>query len=180
MYLHGALFMLAIALGVGDNTHVRVDILYNRRSPEQRAWIDLVGHILFLLPVAWYDWYNDSKSTNCESTVAALNTLERDIILIIGGSHKIIDYKYLSEEINQRVKKIIFVGQNKEILKSELSLKIDSYDAHDYEDAVNLIMSLVSSGDKVLLSPASPSFDMFNDFEHRGDTFKKVVKKYVS
>ena len=54
MYLHGALFMLAIALGVGDNTHVRVDILYNRRSPEQRAWIDLVGHILFLLPVAWF------------------------------------------------------------------------------------------------------------------------------
>ena len=126
------------------------------------------------------DWYNDSKSTNCESTIAALNTLEKDIILIIGGSHKIIDYKYLSEEINQRVKKIIFVGQNKEILKSELSLKIDSYDAHDYEDAVNLIMSLVSPGDKVLLSPASPSFDMFNNFEHRGDTFKKVVKKYVS
>ena len=52
MYLHGTLFMLAIALGVGDNTHVRVDILYSRRSPEQQAWIDLVGHILFLLPVA--------------------------------------------------------------------------------------------------------------------------------
>ena len=50
----------------------------------------------------------------------------------------------------------------------------------NYEDAVNLIMSLVSPGDKVLLSPASPSFDMFNNFEHRGDTFKKVVKKYVS
>ena len=54
MYLHGTLFMLAIALGVGDNTHVRVDILYRRRSPEQQAWIDLVGHILFLLPVAGF------------------------------------------------------------------------------------------------------------------------------
>lgn len=54
MYLHGTLFMLAIALGVGDNTHVRVDILYSRRSPEQQAWIDLVGHILFLLPVAGF------------------------------------------------------------------------------------------------------------------------------
>ena len=54
MYLHGALFMLAIALGVDDNTHVRVDILYSRRSPEQQAWIDLVGHILFLLPVAGF------------------------------------------------------------------------------------------------------------------------------
>lgn len=54
MYLHGTLFMLAIALGVGDNTHVRVDILYSRRSPEQQAWIDLVGHLLFLLPVAGF------------------------------------------------------------------------------------------------------------------------------
>jgi len=54
MYLHGTLFMLAIALGVGDNTHVRVDILYSRRSPYQQAWIDLVGHILFLLPVAGF------------------------------------------------------------------------------------------------------------------------------
>ena len=54
MYLHGALFMLAIALGVDDNTHVRVDILYSRRSPEQQAWINLVGHILFLLPVAGF------------------------------------------------------------------------------------------------------------------------------
>ena len=54
MYLHGTLFMLAIALGVGNNTHVRVDILYSRRSPEQQAWIDLVGHILFLSPVAGF------------------------------------------------------------------------------------------------------------------------------
>ena len=54
MYLHGTLFMLAIALGVGNNTHVRVDILYSRHSPEQQAWIDLVGHILFLLPVAGF------------------------------------------------------------------------------------------------------------------------------
>ena len=92
------------------------------------------------------DWYNDSKSTNCESTIAALNTLEKDIILIIGGSHKIIDYKYLSEEINQRVKKIIFVGQNKEILKSELSLKIDSYDYFNligYDAQIYLIHSII-------------------------------------
>ena len=54
MYLHGTLFMLAIPLGVSDDTHVRVDILYSRRSPEQQAWINLVGHILFLLPVAGF------------------------------------------------------------------------------------------------------------------------------
>ena len=54
MYLHGTLFMLAIALGISDDTHVRVDILYSRRSLEQKAWINLVGHILFLLPVSGF------------------------------------------------------------------------------------------------------------------------------
>ena len=54
MYLHGTLFMLAIAMGISDNTHVRVDILYSRRSHEQQAWIDLIGHLLFLLPVAGF------------------------------------------------------------------------------------------------------------------------------
>lgn len=52
MYLHGTFFMLAIALGISENTHVRVDILYGRRIPAQQQWIDLAGHVLFLLPVA--------------------------------------------------------------------------------------------------------------------------------
>jgi TRAP-type mannitol/chloroaromatic compound transport system permease small subunit len=52
MYLHGTFFMLAIALGISENTHVRVDILYSRRIPAQQQWIDLAGHVLFLLPVA--------------------------------------------------------------------------------------------------------------------------------
>lgn len=52
MYLHGIFFMLAIALGISENTHVRVDILYSRRIPAQQQWIDLAGHVLFLLPVA--------------------------------------------------------------------------------------------------------------------------------
>lgn len=54
MYLHGAFFMLAIALGVGENTHVRVDIFYSRLTSDQQGWIDLAGHILFLLPVAGF------------------------------------------------------------------------------------------------------------------------------
>lgn len=54
MYLHGVFFMLAIALGIGENTHVRVDIIYSRLTPDQQQWIDLAGHILFLLPVAGF------------------------------------------------------------------------------------------------------------------------------
>ena len=53
MYLHGVFFMLAIALGIGENTHVRVDIVYSRLTPDQQQWIDLAGHI-FLLPVAGF------------------------------------------------------------------------------------------------------------------------------
>ena len=54
MYLHGVFFMLAIALGVGENTHVRVDIVYSRLTPDQQRWIDLAGHVLFLIPVAGF------------------------------------------------------------------------------------------------------------------------------
>ncbi|NCF44842.1 MAG: TRAP transporter small permease subunit [Proteobacteria bacterium] len=54
MYLHGAFFMLAIALGIRDNTHVRVDIVYSRQATAQQGWIDLVGHLFFLLPVAGF------------------------------------------------------------------------------------------------------------------------------
>jgi len=54
MYLHGTFFMLAIALGISENTHVRVDILYGRRRASEQAWIDLAGHLLFLLPVACF------------------------------------------------------------------------------------------------------------------------------
>ena len=54
MYMHGALFMLAIALGIRDNSHVRVDIVYSRRSAAQQGWIDLLGHVFFLLPVAGF------------------------------------------------------------------------------------------------------------------------------
>lgn len=54
MYLHGVFFMLAIALGIGENTHVRVDIVYSRLTPNQQQWIDLAGHIFFLLPVAGF------------------------------------------------------------------------------------------------------------------------------
>lgn len=52
MYLHGAFFLLAIALGISDDSHVRVDILYSRRPPQQQRLIDLAGHLLFLLPVS--------------------------------------------------------------------------------------------------------------------------------
>lgn len=54
MYLHGTFFMLAIALGIRENSHVRVDIVYSRRSAGQQGWIDLLGHVLFLLPVAGF------------------------------------------------------------------------------------------------------------------------------
>ena len=54
MYMHGAFFMLAIALGIRDNSHVRVDIVYSRRPVSQQGWIDLAGHLLFLLPVAGF------------------------------------------------------------------------------------------------------------------------------
>ena len=165
-------------ISVIDNLDICID--FESILNSLKSYKSLPHRIEKIVSLNNVDWYNDSKSTNCESTIAALNTLEENIFLIIGGAHKVIDYKNLSKEINKRVKKLVFVGENKEILKKNLVLKIDHYDARNYEDAVNIILPLVRSGDKVLLSPASSSFDMFNDFEQRGDAFKKAVKKIVN
>ena len=158
----------------------KLDITFDLALKSLKSFKSLPHRIEKIISSNNIHWYNDSKSTNCESTIAALDYLDKNIILIIGGSHKIIDYEKLSKKINQRVKMIIFVGENKEILKKELKINIKYQDADDYEAAVNLAISFAISGDKVILSPASPSFDMFSSFEQRGDTFKKVVKNIVN
>ncbi len=163
-------------LSVIDKLEIKLDLALK----SLRSFQSLPHRIEKIISSNNIRWYNDSKSTNCESTIAALNYLEKNIILIIGGSNKIIDYEKLSYEINKSVKIIIFVGENKEILKKELNINIKYEDADDYESAVNLAVSYAISGDSVILSPASPSFDMFSSFEQRGETFKKVVKNIVS
>ena len=126
------------------------------------------------------NWYNDSKSTNTASTKAALEHLDKDIILILGGALKNMDYKILSKLINEKVKLLVFIGENKDYIKKQLTIKTRVIDAHSISDAVRISKDNASKKDSVLFSPASPSFDMFKNFEERGEAFKEAIKNNVT
>ena len=126
------------------------------------------------------NWYNDSKSTNCASTKAALECIDEKIILILGGSMKDMSYEPLSSLINKKVKLVIFIGENKEYIKKQLKITTKTIDADSIESAVKIsrLHSLVN--DNILLSPASPSFDMFRNYEERGAAFISAVQNIAN
>ena len=125
------------------------------------------------------NWYNDSKSTNCASTRAALECIDEKIILILGGSRKDMSYESLSSLINEKVKLVIFIGENKEYIKEQLKITTKTIDAKSIESAVKISWLHSSVNDNILLSPASPSFDMFKNYEERGAAFIYAVQNIV-
>jgi len=122
-------------------------------------------------------FYNDSKATNIDSLIVALESFEGNLILILGGRETGNDYSIINKLISERVKEIIAIGETKDkILKHFEKIK-KVIAANSLEEAVSKAMESGKPGDIVLLSPACKSFDMFDSFEHRGKEFKKAVNK---
>ena len=121
-------------------------------------------------------FYNDSKATNPEASIVAINSFNnQDVALILGGRDKNTDLTEMCRSINQHIKTVLLIGEaaerfEKNLLKNGFSNIIKE---HTLEEAVDKAISL--KPDVILLSPACASFDMFNSYEHRGDVFKKYV-----
>lgn len=124
---------------------------------------------------------NDSKGTNPDSTIKALEAYAEPLILIAGGKNKGSDFTTLAQLIAKRVKQVILIGQAKEDLRQ--ALEACGYQhyvmAETYNEAVQLAAEAAEAGDIVLLSPACASWDMFNSYEERGKLFKKLVNELV-
>lgn len=118
---------------------------------------------------------NDSKSTTVDSTVWALNNLTSPIILIAGGRDKGNDYKGILELMQDKIKEVILIGETKDRLKEIFKPRLSVAGASTLEEAVNLSFKKANPGDCVLLSPMCASFDMFANYEERGNCFKKAV-----
>jgi len=133
--------------------------------------------IEYVASVSEVSFYNDSKGTNANSTIVALRALNDRIILIAGGCDKGGDLTNLVGEAKKRVKAVVLIGEAKRRFRENFSkLGYSSiHEADTMEDAVEKAFNLGGSGDKVLLSPACASFDMFLDYEQRGAVFKSVV-----
>jgi len=130
-------------------------------------------------------YYNDSKATTPESTIAALQSFNQPIILIAGGYDKHLDFQNLAQEIvKSSTKRVILLGQTKNLIaqaidqalkkvKRSPTLMIDKVES--LKEAIDLVQSQAQKGDLVLFSPACASFDMFKNFEERGKIFKNLV-----
>jgi UDP-N-acetylmuramoylalanine--D-glutamate ligase len=122
-------------------------------------------------------FYNDSKGTNVASTIKALESFTEPVILIAGGTGKGQDFGPLGEAARGRVRHAVLIGADREQLRGPLvAAGVGTEDAASMEEAVRRARAAARVGEVVLLSPACASFDMFQNFEHRGDVFKAAVR----
>jgi len=122
-------------------------------------------------------FFNDSKATNVDATIKALEAFESGVILILGGRDKGGDFKVLSHLLRERAKSVILLGEASDKIRTQLSGTVPMTQAHSMDDAVRLALQQAAPGNTVLLAPACASFDMFQNYEHRGKEFKGAVAR---
>ena len=127
-------------------------------------------------------WYDDSKGTNPGATVAALDGLvppgsQSRAVLIAGGDGKGADFSPLASVAERAARAVILIGRDAPLIESVLHGRVALVHAQDMDDAVHRAAELGLPGDCVLLSPACASFDMFDDYEHRGRVFAEAVRR---
>ena len=125
-------------------------------------------------------WINDSKATNVGAAIAALVGLAGKHIWIAGGEAKEADFSELTEVVRKHCRAVVLIGKDTDLIKAVLPQDIAVAYAADMASAVSAAQSLAKPGDNVLLAPACASFDMFDNFEHRGEVFIREVEKLRS
>jgi UDP-N-acetylmuramoylalanine--D-glutamate ligase len=133
--------------------------------------------IEFVSELDGVQYFNDSKATNVAATLKSLEAFPGNILLIAGGRDKGGDFTVLRSLVRKRVKHLVLLGESADKIRRALSDVTDTSDARSMEDAVWKCRELARPGDVVLLAPACASFDMFQDYEHRGRLFKEAVRK---
>ncbi len=131
----------------------------------------------FVASVRGVDFINDSKATNVNSTWYALESMDKPVILILGGIDKGNDYSSVLDLVKEKVKAIVCMGTDNrkihEAFRNDVPVMVNTESA---EEAVKSAFHLANKGDVVLLSPACASFDLFKNYEDRGTQFKQAVK----
>ncbi|MDF0708075.1 UDP-N-acetylmuramoyl-L-alanine--D-glutamate ligase [Flagellimonas okinawensis] len=130
-----------------------------------------------VLKINHVEYINDSKATNVNATFYALDGIKRPIVWIVGGVDKGNDYSELMPLVREKVKAIVCLGVDNSKLIDAFGNVIDlMVETYSMEEAVKVAYKVAERGDAVLLSPACASFDLFKNYEDRGDQFKNAVK----
>ena len=161
---------LAMAIDIDMNA-IKAAITEFSGLPHRCQWVANIDGV---------DFYNDSKGTNVAATVAAVEGLGEHIsghiVLIAGGIAKGADFAALVPAMNKWGKTVILIGQDALEIASYFDTEIQTYFASDMPDAARIALQQSTAGDAILLSPACASFDMFENFQHRGFAFMESVE----
>ena len=137
----------------------------------------------FVREIEGVKYYNDSIASSPTRTLAGLKAFEQPVILLAGGYDKHIPFEPLAYEGYEKIKAIVLFGATKEKikdafkkLKEEKGIEVPIYSGEDLEDVVRIAKEIAKEGDIITLSPACASFDMFKNFEIRGNKFKEIIK----
>jgi UDP-N-acetylmuramoylalanine--D-glutamate ligase len=165
-----ALAAMALASAVGISRTAMITVLKSFQGlPHRAAWVRTLDGV---------DFINDSKGTNIGATIAAIagigEALAGKIVLIAGGQGKGADFSELNPALAQYVRTVVLIGEDASRIAEAIST-VPLLAADSMEAAVNQARLVAKAGDVVLLSPACASFDMFNDYKHRGEVFASVV-----
>ncbi len=121
-------------------------------------------------------WINDSKSTNITSTEVAVEALDRRFVLLLGGRHKGEPYTRLADRLRDRCRAVVAYGEAGPLIVKDLGPSLNVVPAGTFAEVLTTARKLARSGDAVLLSPACSSYDMFQNYEERGERFRAAVE----
>lgn len=165
--LYNAMAATLTARALGVSTASLRSTLRNFKGVEHR--------LEFVREIEGVTYVNDSKATNVDSVWYALQSFDKPLVLLLGGRDKGNDYSRLMDLVKKHVKVIIAIGESAEKVEGAFRGAVPLRRAGSMEDAVREAAAASQRGDIVLLSPACASFDWFEDYEHRGRVFKKIV-----
>ena len=130
----------------------------------------------YVATVRGVEYFNDSKATNVDATIKALESFPANIHIILGGKDKGSDYTVLNNLLRQRVKRVYTIGVAADKIESHIKGAAEIVHAETLDNAIKRAAAVAQPGDIVLLAPACASFDQFQNYEHRGRVFKEVVR----
>ncbi|MBQ9298488.1 MAG: UDP-N-acetylmuramoyl-L-alanine--D-glutamate ligase [Clostridia bacterium] len=164
---------IAATMSLAD-TEIQAEAIKNFKGVKHR--------LEFVREIDGVKWYNDSIGTSPTRTIAGLNSFEEKIVLIAGGYDKHLDYTPIAKPILDNVSSLILMGQTagkiKKSVEDEMEnsdKSIDIYECDTLKETIEVAKNVAKKGEVVLFSPASASFDMYKNFEERGDKFKAIV-----
>ena len=161
----------AAVLAVGRILEIAKDLILS----EFRDFPGIEHRMEFVREINKVKFINDSKATTVDSAIWALKNIKEPVVLISGGKHKGVDYRQLIPFARDKVRQVILIGEAREVMRSAFFDALPLDEAQNLEEAVIKAYNKALPGDAVLLSPMCSSFDMFLNYEERGNVFKQIV-----